>query len=206
MGFEGEEWNDIVLRLLRGILSAIAKKFPRKVRAVHQVSSIVIFSTAGDWDILSAASAIRAVRETHCGRRITVVVHHRPREARANSRRIDALMPHRKAALGYFRTVRVVLQARSDPRRPPDEPSIYPAVSLSFGGAELSWPPGRHVVLLHDSSACTRAAVGPNTRGRTNPGHREGGRCRDDRPWPGAAGMCPDAPPDSGTVGGAELG
>ncbi len=28
MGFEGDVWNDIVFRLLRGILSAIAKKFP----------------------------------------------------------------------------------------------------------------------------------------------------------------------------------
>jgi hypothetical protein len=150
MGPEGDVWNDIVLRLLRGILSAIAKKFPRKVRAVHHVSSIVIFGTAGAEDILSAASAMRAVRETHCGRWITVVVHHRPRDVRANSWCIDALVPHRKAALGFFRTLRVVRLARSDRHCPPDEPSIYPAVGLSFRGAELSWPPGQHLVLLHD--------------------------------------------------------
>jgi hypothetical protein len=53
MGLKGDVWNDIVLRLLRGMHSPIAKKLPRKMRAVHHFSSIVIFTTTGAGNILS---------------------------------------------------------------------------------------------------------------------------------------------------------
>lgn len=126
-------WNDIVLWLMRGVFSVIARRFPLLRGAAHPLNSIVIFSTAGIGDTLSDTPAIRAVQETYPACRITAVVHHRRREVLADNPYIDALVPHKKGVLGFFRTLRAIRQARPDVAivLRANDPDIWPLAYLS---------------------------------------------------------------------------
>lgn len=104
--------------------------------------SLVVFSTAGIGDTLSDTPAIRALRESFPGCRITAVVHRRRRAVLEGNPSIDALVPHAKGPLRFARTLRALRAARPDTAviLRANDPDIWPLAYLSGARAIVSNP------------------------------------------------------------------
>lgn len=145
--FRGLEraWQQFVLRALRaGCRVAVVVRPTRRIgRKPPPPRSVIVFSTAGIGDTLWDTPAIRALRESFPNCRIMAVVHDRRREVLADNPHIDALVPHRKGILGFFRTLRAIRQARPDTAivLRANDPDIWPLAYLS-GAESLIGRPG----------------------------------------------------------------
>ncbi|MFB3820192.1 MAG: glycosyltransferase family 9 protein [Candidatus Methylomirabilales bacterium] len=137
-------WQRLVLAGLQGLCRAAWRRRPLPPVAGRPAAprSLVVFSTAGIGDTLSDTPAIRALRESFPGCRITAVVHRRRRAVLEGNPSIDALVPHAKGPLGFARTLRALRAARPDTAviLRANDPDIWPLAYLSGAGVIASNP------------------------------------------------------------------
>jgi ADP-heptose:LPS heptosyltransferase len=135
-------WNRVILESLRalGRVAVAIRPLPRIGGAPPAPRSVVVFSTAGIGDTLSDTPAIRALRESFPGCRITVVVHRRRQAVLEGNPNIDRLVPHAKGA--FFRTLAAIRRERPDTAVTlrANDPDIWPLAYLSGARVIASRP------------------------------------------------------------------
>jgi ADP-heptose:LPS heptosyltransferase len=137
-------WQRVVLAGLQAVCRTAwrLRPLPRVVGRPPAPRSLVVFSTAGIGDTLSDTPAIRALRESFPGCRITAVVHRRRRAVLEGNPSIDVLVPHAKGPLAFARTLRVLRAARPDTAVTlrANDPDIWPLAYLSGARVIVSNP------------------------------------------------------------------
>ncbi len=128
-------WQRLVLEALRvGCRAALLlRPLPGIEGKPRPPRSVVVFSTAGIGDTLSDTPAIRALRESFPGCRITVVVHRGRRAILEGNPNIDLLIPHAKGPVAFLRTLRAIRRARPDTAVTlrANDPDVWPLAYLS---------------------------------------------------------------------------
>jgi ADP-heptose:LPS heptosyltransferase len=131
----GRVWKGGVLRGLQTVcrVAVAIRPLPRVEGKPPAPRSVVVFSTAGIGDTLSDTPAIRALRESFPGCRITVVVHRRRRAVLEGNPCIDRLVPHAKGPVWFWRTLRAVRRERPDTAVTlrANDPDVWPLAYLT---------------------------------------------------------------------------
>lgn len=137
-------WQRLILGTLRlGCRAALAvRPLPPIDGKPPAPRSVVVFSTAGIGDTLSDTPAIRALRETFTGCRITAVVHRRRRPVLEANPNIDRLIPHAKGPVSFLRTLLRIRGQRPDTAviLRANDPDIWPLAYLSGAAVIASRP------------------------------------------------------------------
>lgn len=143
-------WQHLVLGTLRAgcRVAVIVRPLPAIEGKPPTPRSVVVFSTAGIGDTLSDTPAIRALRESFPGCRITVVVHRRRQAVLEGNPNIDRLVLHTKGA--FFRTLAAIRRERPDTAVTlrANDPDIWPLAYLSGARVIASRPAMTHFPFL----------------------------------------------------------
>ena len=137
-------WKGGVLRGLQTAcrVAVAIRPLPRLEGKPPAPRSVVVFSTAGIGDTLSDTPAIRALRESFPGCRITAVVHRRRRAVLEGNPSIDRLVSHAKGPVRFWRTLRAIRRERPDTvvTLRANDPDVWPLAYLSGARVIASRP------------------------------------------------------------------